>query len=125
MKKTAFLFLMLLYLVSCGTSKAHIGHWSGTVLMVNANYQFFTDGTFTAETYSSNNIMIGGGSGTYLLEGDTLRLNYEKKYVYDSQNDSGEWVEDDKNLIFLMEISGNQMSLTRHGSTLKMVLQKQ
>lgn len=125
MKQTATFIFFVILLVSCGSKEAHIGQWSGTVLMVKADYQFSIEETFVAETYASNNIMIGGGFGTYTLEGEEIILNYEKKYVYDSQNDTGEWVDDDKKLVFIMEISGNQMTLTRQGSSIQMVLQRQ
>lgn len=124
MKRIILFLSFFILFVSCRPKTDHLGKWSGSVLMVQTIYQFSEDGLFSTETYSSNRIMIGGGTGLYTLEGDNLCLQYEKKYACNSQTDSGEWIEDNKVLNFQMDIAGNIMVLIRQGSGIQIKLQR-
>lgn len=115
MKKIIFLSLILISLfsiVSCNNNKGdYVGTWRGTVIVVNVEYEFKSNGNFVVSSFSSNDILVGGGKGKYSVDGETIILDYEKAYSYNSDDQTGEWINSNQKIEFEFKVENNELSL--------------
>lgn len=117
-------FLVFLVILSCESNSELVGKWRGTVVIVNVEYELNEDNSFVVSSYSSNNVLIGGGKGQYQLEDDTIIFTYNKFYEYNSKLKEGLWIDDNRVLSFDFKIEDGKLLLTEVNENFTIILNK-
>lgn len=126
MKKLVYV-LILSALMSIGCSSKgteYIGKWKGEVLIVFIDYTFTKD-TFVQRTYSFNDVLVGGSSGTMTVENGVMKITEEQRYNYNSNKNTGQWEKSTDQYIMKYSISGNTITLQPETSKESMQLVKE
>lgn len=117
-KYFALILVVSLMLTACGGLKSISGDWKGTVLFMEVQYSFRPDGTFEVATLAANGVMVGGGRGQYHLDTNTLQLNYQESYHFDSESNTGNWRLNNKIIRFdVQELTRNSFVLQSQGQS--------
>jgi hypothetical protein len=126
MKKVIYILLLtILTCVSCSLkSNDYTGTWKGNVFIVFIEYTFTKD-TFVQHTYSFNDVLVGGSSGSMTVENGLMKMTEERRYMYDSNKNTGQWGKSNDQYTMKYSISGKTITLQPDTSKESMQLVKE
>lgn len=122
--KISLLLLFLFAMTSCSQKIDIIGKWRGTAILLEVEYIFNSDYSFTQVSYSANGVIVGGGTGTYESLDDEIYLTYEKSYNYNTTLQQGSWIDVSKTITFNFANVGEELHLITRDKKVTIKLKK-
>jgi hypothetical protein len=123
-----FVFVLVLSALTCigcaSKGTEYVGTWKGDVLVVFTEYTFTKD-TFVQRSYSFNNVLVGGASGTMSVENGVMKITEDQRYNYNPEKNNGTWGNSVDQYIMKYSVSGNTITLQPETSKESMKLVKQ